>query len=134
MRSFRLDSDSVSEFRETWPGLVIGLMVLGLLAYFGLARHAILAAAILFGGLYVTSLLDGSIGRRLRRTYPGARSTWLLTAGMVVFLVGFVVRILGREVWDQPGVGPIDLVWLGGAFALILAFVILNRKNASVMS
>ena len=93
MKSFRLDPDSISKFFETWPALVIGLLLAGLFAYFGLVHVWARILALLFVGIFSGDLVRGVFARRLREKYPGARRYWLLLVGMTTLLVGVIGRM-----------------------------------------
>lgn len=129
MRSFRLDRDSFPT-----PGGWIALAVAAALAlattwggaFSGARGRAWLAA---FGVLTVAMLARDLIAGRLAERFPEARGRWLLGAGLVVLTSGVAFLLAS----PRSARGPVDLVWLGPAFGLILAFVVLNRGDRDVV-
>jgi hypothetical protein len=129
MRSFRLDPESVTEFFQAWPALLMGGLLAGVSVYLGLVHHWGPVCGIFMGGTCGVYLIRGVTARRLKETYPGARSIWLLTAGITAAVFGAATMLaLPRRL--GPG---FDLAWLGISFFSILGFVIVNRKNADVI-
>ncbi|MFO0890692.1 MAG: hypothetical protein U0790_16305 [Isosphaeraceae bacterium] len=130
MRSFRLDPECVTQFRENLPGLLVGGLMAVLIARF---RPALLrdgtTAAVIVAAICLVDLALGRIHRRLRQAYPGAQFYGLVTTGFAILLGGFAVWMVFRR---DLGLG-FNLAWPGVSFVLILAFVLLNRKNPAVL-
>lgn len=129
MRSFRLDRDSIPD-AGGWIALAVAaalaLATVRAGAFQGGRGRAWLAA---FGVAAVALLLRDLIAGRLAERFPTARGRWLLAAGLVIMTSG-VAFLLGSPPSNR---GPVDLVWLAPAFALILAFVVLNRGDRDVV-
>jgi hypothetical protein len=129
MKSFRLDPDSVTEFLDSWPALAIGSILAGLSFYFGMTHHWGLVCAVLLCGTYGGYLLRGVGARRLQEKYPGARWIWLLMAGMMTAVLGVGTGMAFPQVHGTA----FDKAWLAMSFFSILIFVLINRKNKSVI-
>ena len=129
MKSFRLDPDSVSEFFETWPALVVRLLLACVFAYLGLIHIWFWILALLFCGIYGGCLLRGVLARRLHEKYPGARHVWLLSVGMTTMFIGVVARMAFPTIQGRA----FDLAWVVLSFLTILTFVIINRKDQNVL-
>ena len=128
-RSFRLDPDSVTEFLDSWPALLIGALVACLSVYLGMTHLWGRIFAVFLFGTYGGFLLRGVAGERLREQYPGARWVWLLSVGFTTLVVGVATGMAFPETRGSA----FDRAWLGVAFFSILAFVLANRKNKNVV-
>jgi hypothetical protein len=129
MKSFRLDRDSVREFFDSWPALVIAAILGGLSVYFGVTQVWGRVAALLVFGVYGGYLLRGRVGERLQEKYPSARWVWLVAVGMTTAGFGVATRMAFPQVQGSA----FDLTWLAISFLSILVFVIVNRKNKDVV-
>jgi hypothetical protein len=129
MRSFRLDSDSVAHFLDSWPSLVIGALLAGVCVYVGINQPWGRVAAVLLCGVYGGYLLRGVTSKRLRRRYPNASYLWLLSAGMATMTLGVATRMAFPDVQGTT----FDLAWIGVSFVSILAFVLANRGDEDVV-
>ena len=129
MKSFRLDTDSVVDFLDAWPAVVIGILLASLSAWLGITHLWGRAVAVLLCAIYGGFLVRGVFCQRLREQYPGARWVWLLAAGLTTIAVGLAVR-MALPTFQSPA---FDLACLGDSFFLILAFVLANRKDKNVV-
>jgi hypothetical protein len=129
MKSFRLDPSSVSEFLDSWPALLIGASLAGVLISLGIAHPWGRVGSVLLCGVYGGYRLRGVASDRLRERYPNARLHWLLSIGMATLTVGVLARMAFPEVQGTS----FDMAWLGLSFGSILAFVIANRKDGDVV-
>ncbi len=129
MRSFRLDTDSVVDFLDSWPAVVIGILLASLSAWLGITHLWGRAVAVLLCAMYGGFLVRGVASQRLREQYPGARWVWLLAAGLTTIAVGVAARMAFQTIQSST----FDLAWLGASFFLILAFVLANRKDKNVV-
>jgi len=129
MKSFRLDRDSVAEFLDSWPTLLIGGLLVGALVYIGFRHPWGWVAGLLLCGVYGVCALRGVVSDRLRKRYPNARFHWLLSIGMATATIGVFTRMAFRQVQGSS----FDLAWLGASFCSILAFVVANRKDEDVV-
>jgi hypothetical protein len=128
VRSFRLDPDSVTDVLDNWPVLLGSALIAGLLFYLGITHAWARYVLVVISGLWIALALRGATAERIREKYPEARFIWLLSAGLTIATLGVATRMLRRE----TGVSVLDLVWLAPSFALILAFVLINRNNGTI--
>jgi hypothetical protein len=129
MRSFRLDTHSVAEVLDSWAAFVIAPVLVGVFAYFGLTHLWVRICAVLMCGLFGGYMLRGVTIRRFQEQYPGARHFWLLVVGQTSAVIGVAIMLA----FAQRMGSWFDLTWLGITFLSILLFVIVNRKNKSVV-
>jgi hypothetical protein len=129
MKSFRLDGDSVAWFLDSWPALLIGGLLTGVLVYVGMRHPWGRVAGVLFCGAYGGYALRGVATKGLRKQYPNARWHWLLSIGLATATLGVFTRMAFPEVQCSS----FDLAWLGVSFGTILAFVIANRHDPDVV-
>jgi hypothetical protein len=129
MKSFRLDRDSVTEFLDSWPSLLVGALLAGAFVYVGLTHVWGVVAGVVLCGVYGGYLLRGVAADRLRETYPNARWHGLLSVGMATMTLG----VAARMAFPQVQGGVLDLAWLGVSFSSILAFVVANRHDGDVI-
>jgi hypothetical protein len=129
MRSFRLDRDSIAEVLDSWPALVVGILLASLFAYLGIMHLWGRVCAVLLSGTYGGFLLRGVVGRRLREQYPGARWIWLLSVASATLVVG----VAARMAFPQIQATAFDSAWLGVSLFSILAFILINRKDKNVV-
>ena len=129
MKSFRLDRDSVVEFLDSWPALLVGGLVTGGLSYVGMSQPWGRVLGLLLCGVYGGFALRAVAAGRVRRRYPNARWHWLLSVGLATATFGVLTRMAFREVEGSS----FDLAWLGVSFGTILAFVIANRHDPDVV-
>ena len=129
MKSFRLDSDSVAEFFDSWRALLAGALLACISIYLGITHLWGPVCALLIFGIYGGYLLRGVLAQQFREKYPGARWIGLLTVGFSTATIGVTTRMAFPD-----RIGPVfDLAWLGVSFFSILAFVIANRRNLHVV-
>lgn len=129
MKSFRLDRESVGDFIQSWPIILIALALTGLLAYLGWLDAAWRVCLVLFAGAYFGYVLRGMLSQNLREHYPNARWIGLLSVGLVVATFGGTVRMA----FPATQGGLVDIVWLSMSFVCILAFVVINRRDPDVL-
>lgn len=131
MKSFRLDRDSVHGFLKSIQYVIVLVLTMAVIrGFFG--WHNIIAriSSILLGGLFVSSLMQGKMSRIISRRYPSARCTYILIFAMTVIVLGILTMAAFPNMSDEHNLMGI---WSPIAFAGILVFVIINRKNMSVM-
>src|SRR5437867_6288552 len=92
MKSFRLDRESVGDFIESWPIIVVSVALSLLLAYLGWLDAVWRIFLVLFAGAYFGYVLRGMLSQNLKERYPNARWIGLLSVGLVVATLGVVVR------------------------------------------
>ena len=129
MKSFQLDTDSIKDFIDSWPAILVAVAIVGLSAYFGwfnATSHPILVA---LGGIYLGYVLRGSLTQNLLSRYPNATHISLLSIGICTASLGVFARMMFPSL--QSGV--LDCTWISISFTTILAFVIINRRNKDVL-
>ena len=129
MRSFHLDTDSVADFLDSWPALILGVVLAGLSFVLGVTQLWSRVVAILFVAVYGVFLLRGVIAQRLRAQYPGARWIWLLSVAFTSSTIGVATRMAVPTM----RVPSFDLAWLGVTFLSVLTFVLANRNDEHVV-
>ncbi len=130
MNSFRLDRDSVCRFLRSMPYLIVGILIGVILGFLGWLNLIVRILFILFGGLFLSGLMQGKMSRIYSKRYPGARCTYILIFAITVMVLGGVTMIAFPNMPEEQN---LMAIWSPIAFAGILVFVIINRKNKSVM-
>lgn len=130
MRSFRLDKESARRFARRWPWTFLGVAIAIALGYLGWADALVRLVFVHVGGAVLAGYARGTLAERLRKQHPGARFIGLLAFGMSVLLLTVIVDLTYPEIE-----GEVNVLAIGPpiAFVSILAFVLINRKNKSVV-
>src|SRR5688500_3472913 len=97
MRSFRLDPNSVREFRRLGLWLVLIVIVIGVALYFDVDSRTAKIAFVVSIGIMVLEGLRKPIGSRIRERYPNARALWLVGFTSLFFLAGLMIRMIFDE-------------------------------------
>jgi hypothetical protein len=129
MKSFRLDTESIDKFIESWPAIIFAAALCGLFAYLGVSSIAWRALLIVFGGLYFGYMLRGTLTQNMRAKYPNASCLSLLSIAMCSATLGVLARMTFPSVQN----GYLDYTWLSICFASLLAFIVINRRDPDVM-
>ncbi len=129
-RSFHLDKSTATELADSWPAILLGLLITGLLLYLSWFNQAWRVLLIAFGAVYFGYVLRGNLTKRLRSQYPHAMYQWLLSIGLTSAALGVFARMLLPNL--QGGVT--DMVWVTISFSTILAFVLINRRDPDVLN
>ena len=128
LNSFRLDPKSVADFFDSWPAVIVAVVLGGGFAYLGIAHLWGRITAIMILGIYGGYVLRGTAADRLREKYPGARWIWLLAAGMTTAALGVASRMAFPAIQGTA----FNLAWIGVSFVTILVFIVANRNNPAV--
>ena len=129
MKSFRLDRQSVTDFLQSWPLIVVSIGVSVWLGYLGWYDAVWRVSLVVFAGLYFGWVFRGSLSQSLKERYPNARWIGLLSIGMVVATSGVVLRMA----FPATQGGLLDIVWLSISFVCLLTFVVINRRDPDVL-
>jgi hypothetical protein len=129
MKSFRLDTDSITDAIESWPALCAAVIVTVLLVYYGWVDATSRIILIVGGGIYFGYALRGGLVKSLRSQYPNASYHALLGIGFCVAAFGVVARMTSPAMQG----GSLDVIWIVVSFVCILAFVIVNRNDPDVL-
>jgi hypothetical protein len=129
MKSFRLDTNSIDAFIESWPALLAALAFSGALMYAGWFNATSRGLLIAFSALYFGYALRGRLTEKLRAEYPNAAHLWLVSIGMTSAALGVVARMLMPSLQG----GYTDYIWIAISFSTLLAFVVINRRDRDVV-
>ena len=129
MKSFRLDRDSISDFIESWPIIVVSFALSVWLGYLGWFDPFWRVFLVLYAGAYFGYVVRGMLSQNLREGYPNARCILLLSVGLVVASLDVVARMA----FPAAQGSLLDIVWLSISFVCILTFVVINRRDPDVL-
>ncbi|MGN6545034.1 MAG: hypothetical protein ACTHK7_08285 [Aureliella sp.] len=129
MKSFRLDTESITEAVESWPALCAAAALTALLVYLGRFDATSRIVLVVGGGVYFGYALREHLGRKLRLRYPRASWHVLLAIGLCVATAGVIARMALPAMQGSP----LDLAWIVVSFVSILAFVVINRHDSDVL-
>jgi hypothetical protein len=115
----------VPEILDSWPALVIVILLASLSVYLGITHLWGKIVAVFVCGTYGGFMVRGVVTRRLRAQDPGTRWIWLLSVGLTTCVAGVATRLA----FPQAQGTAFDLTWVGLSFFSILAFFLLNRKD-----
>ena len=129
MKSFRLDTNSINAFFESWPAFLSALAISGALMYAGWFNATCQGLLIAFSALYFGYALRGRLTENLRAKYPNATHLWLVSIGLTSAAIGVVTRLLMPSLQGSYT----DYIWIAISFSTILAFVVMNRRDRDVV-
>ena len=108
---------------------MIAPLLVCLFAYLGITHVWGRVCAVVMCGIFGGYMLRDVKACRFSEHYPGARWIWLLTVARTSLVVGVATMMAFP---NRLGM-PFDVAWLAMSFFSILLFVLINRKNRSIV-